>query len=116
MVSKIIGRPQFCCIYERLSAAQGANITMYRPAGRPLAYRSRPTPAIRAPEPAVWRRTPSDPRRLFKVRSMVQRETSMKALINVSALFLSMILALIPFAVIAVNDSAAVRAESIQTL
>jgi hypothetical protein len=39
----------------------------------------------------------------------------MKALFNVSALFLSMILALIPFAVIAVNDSVAVKAESIQT-
>ena len=31
----------------------------------------------------------------------------MKILVNVSALFLSMILALLPFAVIAVNDSAA---------
>jgi hypothetical protein len=40
----------------------------------------------------------------------------MKALFNVSALFLSMLLALIPFAVIAVNDSAAVKAESIQTI
>ena len=39
----------------------------------------------------------------------------MKALFNVSALFLSAILALIPFAVIAVNDSAAVKAESVQT-
>ena len=39
----------------------------------------------------------------------------MKALFNFSALFLSVILALIPFAVIAVNDSAAVKAESIQT-
>ena len=36
---------------------------------------------------------------------MVQlREIPMKILVNVSALFLSMILALIPFAVIAVND------------
>lgn len=35
------------------------------------------------------------------------REIPMKILVNVSALFLSMILALIPFAVIAVNDSAA---------
>jgi hypothetical protein len=40
----------------------------------------------------------------------------MKTLINVSALFLSMILALIPFAVIAVNDSAALKAESVQTI
>jgi hypothetical protein len=47
---------------------------------------------------------------------MVQRrETPMKIIVNVSALFLSMILALIPFAVIAVNDSAAVKAEVIQT-
>jgi hypothetical protein len=47
--------------------------------------------------------------------SMVQRrETTMKIIVNASALFLSMILALIPFAVIAVNDSAAVRAEVIQ--
>jgi hypothetical protein len=46
---------------------------------------------------------------------MVHREISMKVLTNISALFLSMILALIPFAVIAVNDSAAVKAESIQT-
>jgi hypothetical protein len=46
---------------------------------------------------------------------MVHREKSMKVLVNVSALFLSMILALIPFAVIAVNDSAAIKAESIQT-
>jgi hypothetical protein len=38
---------------------------------------------------------------------MVQRrETQMKIIVNASALFLSMILALIPFAVIAVNDSA----------
>ena len=35
-------------------------------------------------------------------------------LANISALALSMILALIPFAVIAVNDSAAVRAEVTQ--
>jgi len=33
-----------------------------------------------------------------------RREISMKILVNVSAFFLSMILALIPFAVIAVND------------
>jgi hypothetical protein len=46
---------------------------------------------------------------------MVQlREIPMKILVNVRALFLSMILALIPFAVIAVNDSAAVKAEVIQ--
>jgi hypothetical protein len=46
---------------------------------------------------------------------MVQhRETHMKIIVNTSALFLSMILALIPFAVIAVNDSAAVKAEVIQ--
>ena len=38
----------------------------------------------------------------------------MKILVNVSALMLSMILALIPFAVIAVNDSAAVKAEVMQ--
>jgi hypothetical protein len=37
---------------------------------------------------------------------MVQRrETQMKIIVNASALFLSMILALIPFAVIAVDDS-----------
>jgi hypothetical protein len=46
---------------------------------------------------------------------MVQpREIPMKILVNTSALLLSMILALIPFAVIAVNDSAAVKAEVIQ--
>jgi hypothetical protein len=46
---------------------------------------------------------------------MVQRrETQMKIIVNASALFLSMILALIPFAVIAVDDSAAVKAEVIQ--
>jgi hypothetical protein len=46
---------------------------------------------------------------------MVQpRETPMKILTNTSALLLSMILALIPFAVIAVNDSVAVKAEVIQ--
>jgi hypothetical protein len=46
---------------------------------------------------------------------MVQpREIHMKVLVNASALLLSMILALIPFAVIAVNDSAAVKAEVIQ--
>jgi hypothetical protein len=46
---------------------------------------------------------------------MVQpREIQMKILVNTSALLLSMILALIPFAVIAVNDSAAVKAEAIQ--
>jgi hypothetical protein len=46
---------------------------------------------------------------------MVQsREIPMKILVNASALMLSMILALIPFAVIAVNDSAAVKAEVIQ--
>jgi hypothetical protein len=47
--------------------------------------------------------------------SMVQpREIPMKILTNTSALLLSMILALIPFAVIAVNDSVAVKAEVIQ--
>jgi hypothetical protein len=46
---------------------------------------------------------------------MVQRrETNMKIIVNASALFLSMILALIPFAMIAVDDSAAVKAEVIQ--
>jgi hypothetical protein len=43
-----------------------------------------------------------------------RREKPMKIIFNASALFLSMILALIPFAVIAVNDSAAVKAEVIQ--
>jgi hypothetical protein len=38
----------------------------------------------------------------------------MKILVNLSALVLSMILALIPFALIAVNDSVAVKAEVIQ--
>lgn len=38
----------------------------------------------------------------------------MKIIVNVSALFLSVILALIPFAVIAVNDSVALKAEVIQ--
>jgi hypothetical protein len=37
-----------------------------------------------------------------------------KSSLYISALVLSMILALIPFAVIAVNDSAAVRAEATQ--
>jgi hypothetical protein len=46
---------------------------------------------------------------------MVQvREIPMKVLVNISALFLSMILALIPFAVIAVNDSVAMKAEIVQ--
>jgi hypothetical protein len=46
---------------------------------------------------------------------MVQRrEKHMKIMLNASALLLSMILALIPFAVIAVNDSAAVKAEVFQ--
>jgi hypothetical protein len=40
----------------------------------------------------------------------------MKVLSNLSALFLSMILALVPFAVIAVNDSAVAKAESSQTI
>jgi len=39
----------------------------------------------------------------------------MKIIVNASALILSVILALIPFAIIAVNDSAAVKAELIQT-
>jgi hypothetical protein len=43
-----------------------------------------------------------------------RREKPMKIIVNTSALFLSMILALIPFAVIAVNDSVAVKAEVIQ--
>ncbi|HEY2464789.1 MAG TPA: hypothetical protein VGI32_12085 [Steroidobacteraceae bacterium] len=38
----------------------------------------------------------------------------MKIFVNASALFLSMILALVPFAVIAVNDSAAAKAEMVQ--
>jgi hypothetical protein len=38
----------------------------------------------------------------------------MKVLVNLSALFLSMILALVPFAVIAVNDSAVAKAEITQ--
>jgi hypothetical protein len=46
---------------------------------------------------------------------MVQpREIPMKILANTSALLLSLILALIPFALIAVNDSAAVKAEIVQ--
>ena len=40
----------------------------------------------------------------------------MKVLVNLSALLLSTILALVPFAVIAVNDSAAVKAEVIQSV
>ena len=40
----------------------------------------------------------------------------MKILFNASALFLATILALIPFAVIAVNDSAPVKVESAQTI
>lgn len=39
----------------------------------------------------------------------------MKVLVNVSALCLSMVLALIPFAVIAVNDSVAAKAAAVQT-
>jgi hypothetical protein len=47
--------------------------------------------------------------------SMVQRrETPMKIIVNVSALFLSVILSLVPFAVIAVNDSVALKAEVVQ--
>ena len=42
------------------------------------------------------------------------REISMKVLTYISALVLSTVLALIPFAVIAVNDSAAVKAEVTQ--
>jgi heme/copper-type cytochrome/quinol oxidase subunit 4 len=42
------------------------------------------------------------------------REKSMKVLTYISALVLSMVLALIPFAVIAVNDSTAVKAEITQ--
>lgn len=38
----------------------------------------------------------------------------MKIIVNVSALFLSVILSLVPFAVIAVNDSVALKAEVIQ--
>jgi hypothetical protein len=38
----------------------------------------------------------------------------MKALVNISALFLSVILGLLPFAVIAVDESAAARADVIQ--
>jgi hypothetical protein len=38
----------------------------------------------------------------------------MKALVNISALFLSVILGLLPFAVIAVDESAAARAEVVQ--
>lgn len=38
----------------------------------------------------------------------------MKIIVNVSALFLSVILGLVPFSVIAVNDSAALKAEVIQ--
>jgi hypothetical protein len=38
----------------------------------------------------------------------------MKALVNVSALFLSVILGLLPFAVIAVDESAAARADVTQ--
>ena len=51
----------------------------------------------------------------FYSAPMVQlREIPMKILANVSALFLSMILALIPFAVIALDDSVAVKAQVIQ--
>ena len=50
----------------------------------------------------------------YSVPMVQRRETAMKIIVNASALFLSMILALIPFAVIAVNDSAAVKAEVIQ--
>jgi hypothetical protein len=52
---------------------------------------------------------------LYSAPIVKRREIPMKIFFNASALFLSMILALIPFAVIAVNDSAAVKAEVIQT-
>ena len=47
---------------------------------------------------------------------MVQHhpEIRMKALVNLSALFLSVILGVLPFAVIAVDESAAARPELIQ--
>lgn len=38
----------------------------------------------------------------------------MKIIVNLSALFLSVILGLVPFAVIAVNDSVALKAEVMQ--
>jgi hypothetical protein len=50
----------------------------------------------------------------YSVPIVKRRETSVKIIFNASALFLSMILALIPFALIAVDDSAAVKAEVIQ--
>jgi hypothetical protein len=64
---------------------------------------------------AVWRRFKQAVRQRLTVPPWSSlREISMKILVNLSALVLSMILALIPFAVIAVNDSAAVKAEVIQ--
>jgi hypothetical protein len=64
---------------------------------------------------AVWRRSKQGLRQRLTVPPWSSfREIPMKILVNLSALVLSMILALIPFAVIAVNDSAAVKAEMIQ--
>jgi len=51
---------------------------------------------------------------LYSAPMVQHRETHMKIIVNTSALFLSMILALIPFAVIAVNDSAVAQAQVIQ--
>jgi hypothetical protein len=83
--------------------------------GAPILARAERLPACRLPFATYPYRSRRGSRGLAHVQtgplaapysaSMVQRrEISMKILVNVSAFFLSMILALIPFAVIAVND------------
>ena len=54
------------------------------------------------------------PAALYSAPMVQSREIPMKILATTSALLLSMTLALIPFALIAVNDSAAVKAEVIR--
>jgi hypothetical protein len=44
----------------------------------------------------------------------IPKETPMKALNHIAAAFLSLVLGLAPFAVIAVDDSAAAKAEATQ--
>src|ERR1700691_5418896 len=105
----------FCSTFERLSKHPGGRI-LTRAGPRPdwfLPFATCLCPSRRGSCGLAQSQT-GRPAALYSPPTVQLREIPMKILVNVSALFLSMILALIPFAVIAVNDSAAVKAEVIQ--
>ena len=74
--------------------------------------RSRPSDAVRAARALIWRNflAPSAPTSTVP-SSFTHAEILMKTLINFAALSLSVLLGLMPFAVIAVNDMDAAKSD-----